>query len=86
MDGFVQGPKERAVHRVHFVHAVDLTSQVCWSGETHGDMNAADHQDSFLGFHLPGYVSSQFGGINLARFSAPPNVPTIQPAVDIVQG
>ena len=66
---------------VHFVHAVDLTSQVCWRSEVHGDVDAADHQDSFLGFHLPGYVSSQFGGINLARFSAPPNVPTIQPAV-----
>jgi len=70
LDGFVQGPKERAVHRVHFVHAVDLTSQVCWSGETHGDMNAADHQDCFLGFHLPCNVSGQssVAGINLACF------------------
>jgi hypothetical protein len=85
LDGFVQGAKERAVHRVHFMHAVDLSPQVCRRGEAF-DVDAADHQDSFLGFHLPGYVSSQFGGINLARFSAPPNVPTIQPAVDIVQG
>ena len=39
-------------------------------GEAHGDVDAADHQDSFLGFNLPGYVSRQssVAGINLARF------------------
>ena len=70
MDGFVQGAKERAVHRVYFVHAVDLTSQVCWRGEVHGDVDATDHQHSFLGFHLPSYVGRQspVAGINLACF------------------
>jgi len=55
---------------VHFVHAVDLTSQVCWRSEVHGDVDAADHQDSFLGFHLPGYLGRQapVAGVNLARF------------------
>ena len=70
MDAFVQGAKERAVRSVHFVHAVDLTSQVCWRSEVHGDVDAADHQDSFLGFHLPGYLGRQapVAGVNLARF------------------
>jgi len=69
LDGFVQGAKERAVHRVHFMHAVDLSPQVCRRGEAF-DVDAADHQDSFLGFHLPGYLGRQapVAGVNLARF------------------
>ena len=65
----MHGAKERAVHSVHSVHAVDLSPQVCWRGEVF-DVDAADHQDSFLGFNLPGYVSRQssVAGINLARF------------------
>ena len=70
MDAFVQGAKERATHSVHLVHAVDLTSQVCWRSEAHGDVDTADHQDSFLGFHFPGYLGRQapVAGVNLARF------------------
>ena len=70
MDGFVKGAKEGAVHRVHFVHALDSISHVVWRGEAHGDVDAADHQDSFLGFHLPCHVGRQapVAGIDLARF------------------
>ena len=70
MDGFVQGAKERTVHRVHFMHALDPISRIFWRDESHGDMDAADHQDSILGFHLPGDVGGQapVAGINLTRF------------------
>ena len=70
MDGFVKGAKQGAVHRVQFVHALDLVSHVFWRSEVHGDVDTADHQDSFLCFHLPGYVGRQspVAGINLARF------------------
>ena len=83
MDAFVQGAKERAAHSVHLVHAVDLTSQVCWRSEAHGDVDTADHQDSFLGFHLPSHVSGQFSvaGINLACFQHASKRANIQPAV-----
>ena len=41
-----------------------------WRSEAHGDVDAADHQDSFLGFHLSGYLGRQapVAGVNLARF------------------
>lgn len=70
MDGFVQSAKEGAVHRVHFVHTLDLVSHVFWRSEAHGDVDTTDHQDSFLCFHLAGYVCRQTPvvGINLARF------------------
>lgn len=66
----MQGAKEGAVHRVHFVHALDLLSHDFWRSEAHGDVDTADYQDSFLCFHLAGYLCRQapVAGINLARF------------------
>ena len=58
------------MHRVHFVHSLDLISDILWRSKPHGDVDAADHQGSFLGFYFTGYVSRQapVAGINLARF------------------
>jgi hypothetical protein len=52
------------------MHPLDSVSHIFWRDEAHGDMDASDHQDSFLVFHLAGYVSRQspVAGINLTRF------------------
>lgn len=68
----MQGAKEGAVHRVHFVHALDLLSHDFWRSEAHGDVDTADYQDSFLCFHLAGYVCRQAPVAGWHQFGALP--------------
>ena len=65
----MQRAKQRTVHCVVFVHALDPLFDLFWSHEAHGYVDAADDQHSLFRFYFSRYVRRQspIAGIDLAR-------------------
>jgi hypothetical protein len=71
------------------VNAFDFVFKLRAGDQAHGHMDPADDQDVVFGLDFAGYLRSELAvaGIDLARIqrtskrAAPPNVPSIQPAV-----
>jgi hypothetical protein len=78
----MQSPVKRAVHCVNRMRPLDGFAAPFQCDQPHRHVDPPDNQHAIFALNLPGNIGGEFpiAGVELA-LPAPPNVPTIQPAV-----